>query len=242
MNSHPGPTIRSSDLVTDFLEDILHGHFSSITLIVCGTREKFTQQLLTSIQLQSQYLETGDTEGEDPVSVADTSSLCHTVFSNTIDILDKSQRVILSFCPSLEHLRAYLGAPSIWPSSRFNSGRNASHEGQPLLGIINLIALHFHTSEYSAQGISRTLALAVEVAAKKDMDLVLCECQDLNAPDQDIACSGSLLNAVVPLLNSTVKGRHSEGIPATKTIQIKEIAKKWFYFDLTETEGSGLPL
>nr|KMM71754.1 hypothetical protein CPAG_08055 [Coccidioides posadasii RMSCC 3488] len=233
MNSLPTPTIKSFDLVADFLEHILHGSASSTTLIVCWTREKFIQKLISSIQLQSRQ-----TEGEEHPTSEEAPILSSTLLSNTIDILDKSRRVTLSFCPSLEHLRAYLGTSNKWPGPRLNP-ENGPDAEQPLLAILSPIALHFHTSQFSAQGISRTLALAVEAASRKSTRLVLCECQDLNAGEEEHAFSNNPWDMAVPLLNSSTTSRQPVEISAAQTVQIRRIAKKWFHFDQTEREAAG---
>lgn len=231
--SPPRRTIKSFAFITDLLENILHGNHPGATVIVCWTEEEFIQQLLASIQLQlparePSLQESGEAHAQ--TQPLPGRHLSHSLLSNTINILDKSQKVTLSFCPSLEHLRAYLGASSQWPVSRQRANQICGPSARELLAIVNPVSLHMHTSSFSAQGISRTLALAVEIAAWKDMDLVLYDCRDLSLESEEIPSSGSIWDTSVPLFNATTRSVRQEEVSAVPTVQIKKLARKWFQF------------
>ncbi|KAL4982790.1 hypothetical protein BDW68DRAFT_191879 [Aspergillus falconensis] len=145
--------------VTDFLQYILdHDRFS--VLIVCAARETFLEQLLAAVHLRS------------------TSPGSHELLNQTLGLLSTSRHVKTVFCPTLEHLRAYL-------STGVNGQLLATDRREnlrPFLAILNPLALHRSSREFSAQGLSRTFASAVEVSSRANMDLLLCECRDALDP------------------------------------------------------------
>jgi hypothetical protein len=99
-----------------------------------------------------------------------------------------------------------------------------------MLVILDMIALHVTTTEFSAQGLSRTFATSAESASRAKMDLMLCECT--NAVDTMSADWGSKLwDTQVPLLNGSVRIRGEEGNWGGRGISIKQVAQRWFDFD-----------
>ncbi|KAL6232672.1 hypothetical protein BDW75DRAFT_232632 [Aspergillus navahoensis] len=151
----PVRRVVNAQWVTEFLQYILdHDRFS--VLIVCAARETFLEQLLAAVYLHSAV----------PGN--------HEMLSKTLGLLSTSRNVRTVFCPTLEHLRAYL-----------STGMDAqllaidrSEKPRPFLAILNPLALHRSAREFSAQGLSRTFASAVEVSSRANMDLLLCECRD----------------------------------------------------------------
>ncbi|KAI1919307.1 hypothetical protein LOZ58_006187 [Ophidiomyces ophidiicola] len=233
MNSLPCPIIKLFDFISDFLEHILQESSSGVKLVVCWSKEKFLQQLRLSIQQQSYAhlpgLEAGGNGAENSAS-----PFCRTLLSNTIDIIDKSQKITLSFCPTLESFRAFLGTYTTCPRSTTESDQSELRNSPPVLAIVGLAALHLNTCEFSAQGISRSLALVVETAARERLRLILCECQDMTE-NGDIVSSGSIWNTRVPVLNIADKMKQHE-VAAGQTVEIKMVVRKWFRFDTTEAD------
>ena len=79
-----------------------------------------------------------------------------------------------------------------------------------VLAILDLVALHTTTTEFSAQGLSRTFATAVESAYHAGIGLMLCECS--NAVDPSSSDWGARLwNTQVPLLNGSLRIRDDSG-------------------------------
>lgn len=97
-----------------------------------------------------------------------------------------------------------------------------------LMAILDPLALHIPTSEFSAQGLSRTLAAAVEVADRGGMDLVLCECtRDVG----DAVGSGNMFwQTQVPLLNSSVRIGDESTSHRGGGVPVKRVVQRWFEF------------
>lgn len=208
----PRRIIWSCELVTDFLGRILyHEEASSKVIVVCSTREHFLEQLAAAV-----HYGTTTPEG-------------HGLITKAIGLLSRSQDVKLAFCETLEHLRAYI--PVLDVASTKREGNTADESSQrPLLAVLNPLALHLPTTEFSAQGLSRTLAGAVEVTARQDVDLVLCECVDAmeNANKEH---GEALWNTEVPLLNGTARIGTEESTSRGHSVPMKKVAQRWFEFD-----------
>lgn len=204
-------TISSSDRVTDFLQQIIYqSQTRPITAIVCSTREHFLEQLAAAVRAPADGLR-------------EQSQL----LTGTIGLLSQSNKIRLIFCPTLEHLRAYISVLNVASTKPLETTRE--EQGQrPLLAVLNILALHIPTSEFSAQGLSRALAAAVEATTREGVDLVLYECIDeMDSPDE----SGRALWEVrVPLLNN-IRSGNEESISKGGSVPVKKVAKRWFRFD-----------
>ncbi|KAF7596340.1 hypothetical protein BBP40_002084 [Aspergillus hancockii] len=199
--------------VTDILQHILTYDASTTILIVCSTRDAFLEQLF--ITTRAHPSET--TEGRQSITKA-------------IGLLSKSSRIKVVYCPTLENLRAYL---SVFPfADSMQDAVTEQHETRrPLIAILDMVALHKGTLEFSAQGLSRTFASAVEAASRGQKDIVLCECQDAANPAGDQR--GEVLwYTDVPLLNSSV--RRAENTWLGRSVPVNRVAQRWFEFDVNE--------
>lgn len=205
-------TVASCDLVTDLIQRLLDTG-TKTNIIVCGTRSEFLVQLSAAIRLQR--------------SEPDVSPRLD-LLTKSIGLLAHSSKIQLTFCPTLESLRAYLaimGPIDIGITETTERGSGL----RPQLAILDLVALHATTTELAAQGLSRTLAAAVEAASRADMDLLLCEC--VNAVDPSSAhWGGRLWDTQIPLLNGSVRIR-DEGNWGGHGVSIKQVAQRWFSFD-----------
>ncbi|KXG47501.1 uncharacterized protein PGRI_013710 [Penicillium griseofulvum] len=208
----PTYTIAHCDLVPDLLQQLLEGN-SDTHLIVCATRAEFLARLTAAIRSQR----------ADP-----DTAVKHDLLTKTIGLLARSSKIRLAFCPSLESLRAYLAVfgPAVGVASQEGS---VSHDRQ-LLAVLDMIAMHVQTSEFSAQGLSRTLASAVEASSRVGMDLRLYEC--INALNPSSADWGrGLWDVNVPLLNGSVRMRSDQSTLGGRGVTVKKVAERWFEFD-----------
>lgn len=232
--SGSGPKIKTVDFVTEFVEYLLHENAPKITLVVCSTRQSFIRELDGAINLPTQNHEeaqdrTSTTADDTAANLQSSRPRQHCILRKNVGLISSSRRVMVTFCPSIEHLRAFLGLfrEELEPE-------NARPYASPILAITDLVAIHSHTPEFSAQGLSRTFALAVEAASKKGAELVLCECKPIvETPD---AMHGTTLwKAKVPILSPAVGTRGEDNGSASPTVEIKQIADKWFTFNGSAT-------
>src|SRR5436189_3179195 len=132
------------NLATEFVEYLIENDAPATTMIVCSTRDDFLDHLSTSVQLQSQ------THSRFPGDICRTAPTAyHPLLSNTIGFIAKSQRATVAFCPSIEHLRAYLSVfrgPSRLPAQ---SPERQQQANKYILAILDLVALHYQTPEFS---------------------------------------------------------------------------------------------
>ncbi|KAJ5496879.1 hypothetical protein N7463_008866 [Penicillium fimorum] len=208
----PTFTIAHCDLVSDLLQQLLEGN-SDTHLIVCATRAEFLVQLTAAIRSQR----------ADP----DTAPR-HDLLTKTIGLLARSSKIRLAFCPSLESLRAYLAV--FGPAVGVTTDDGSHSQVRKLLAVVDMMALHVTTLEFSAQGLSRSLASVVEASSRAGMDLRLYEC--MNALDPSSGVRGEKLWDVnVPLLNGSVRIRSDQNAWGGRGVPVKRVAERWFEFD-----------
>lgn len=209
----PTRKIYNCDWATEFLQCTLDTTTGPVYLVICSTRDSFLVNLALTIQTQPKHTSDGQE-----------------LLKDTIGLLANSTRVKLTFCPTLEHLRAYVGV--LRPTSDDNAQHGTTagqNKRRPLVAILNCLALHLPTSEFSAQGLSRTMAAAVEVTSRNGMDLVLCECRDAASP-ADPMRGEALWYVQVPLLNSVVRTGGDDAAGGGLVVPVKRIAQRWFEF------------
>ncbi|KAJ5690342.1 hypothetical protein N7462_004734 [Penicillium macrosclerotiorum] len=200
-------------LVTDLLQQLLDAARDT-RLVVCGTRTEFLVQL--SAAIRSQYA------GHNPAPR-------HDLLTKTIGLLANSSRVQLTFCPSLETFRAYLAV--LGPVDDVICGSEQCKIRRPLLATLDLVALHATTTEFAAQGLSRTFAALVESASRAKMDVILYECTNaVNPTSTD--WGAELWKKQVPLLNGSVRIRGEDGGNwGGRGVSVKQVAQRWFEFE-----------
>jgi hypothetical protein len=209
---NPMRTIAHCDLLPDLLQQLLESN-SDTHLIVCATRPEFLVHLTAAIRSQR----------ADPDTIAS-----HDLLTKTIGLLARSSKIRLAFCPTLESLRAYIAVLGA-TSNGTTKGETRSPDRQ-LLAILDMVAMHVTTSEFSAQGLSRTLASAVEAAYRADMDIRLYECTNVLDPSSAV-WGRKLWDMKVPLLNGSVRMRGDESTWGGRGVTIQRVAERWFEFD-----------
>ncbi|CZT20489.1 uncharacterized protein RCC_06349 [Ramularia collo-cygni] len=215
------PTVVEVRSARDFLQYVLDNHAPPSTLVVCSSKADFLETLQSS------------DDGDDPVDRAEgveeeQSSPKDSVnervkrFAPTLRLLSRSRTVKLAFCPDITHLRAYLACINTDTSPRGANelaftGALHPRDAAPILAILNPIELHRPTSAFSAQGLNRTLSIAVEAAYRIGHKLVLAETAR-NAWLEEL----SLLNVTNRRLGELAVGR---------TVTPKAIAQHWCMFE-----------
>lgn len=104
---------------------------------------------------------------------------------------------------------------------------------KPLLAIWGLASLHRSTTEYSAQGLSRTLAVAVEAAHSAGQRLVLAESrQDLDEPEGEEGREVLLgpWREQVSLLSGSVRFGGEESGLNGRMMEVGDVVRRWCRF------------
>ncbi|KAL9111074.1 MAG: hypothetical protein Q9227_004507 [Pyrenula ochraceoflavens] len=219
------PEVARYDIITDLLNDLLHSEYSSIKLIVCTKRESFLTRILASARTVTRHpIQRDDGSDSQNRGVNDNSATKGEIlFKTTLRSIAEASKIQIAYCPSIDSLRAYL---SVMPIDQ-SANHSQQVKAQPLLVIADVVFLHSGTSEFSAQGLSRTFALAVEAAAKMRMPLLLSEIGDPRHADD--ARGTRLWRAEVPLLSDSVKLRTNDTTWTRMPITVKRIAERWFH-------------
>lgn len=213
--------------VVDLVDSILNNTSRPAILIVCSTRTRFLEQLSAGLSARTREAQT-ETSSEDGLQVNNQ----HPLLTKTIGVLANSSRVHLVFCPTLEHFRAYL--------SSLRLPNQSTHQNVPADGtkanivVLDLVALHYMSSEFSAQGLSRTLALTIEATARNASSIQLCECEDavvLQNPNR----GHRLWDLHLPILSGP--SRPQDG---GRQLSARNVAQRWFRFENDATMGAGV--
>ncbi|KIW33731.1 uncharacterized protein PV07_00557 [Cladophialophora immunda] len=208
----------------ELLEDVLQEPSHVPTeLVICSPRGDFLGQLVGQLdQLRDRsgvqtppLQEEPDTHSEERLS--DPRSI---LLSRTLHVLSASQLVNLVFCPTIPVLRGYLSgyvSRTVAPSTQSMG---------PII-ILNLLAMHHGTSEFTLQGLSQTLAAAVSAGHRTNRALKLVECKDINDPLNPDR-GPRLWQAEVQLLSAAVKIGEPGQSWGRRTISAMRIASRWF--------------
>jgi len=215
------------------VEDCCTHPESTTAIITCCRRSRFFEQLALHVlstaessegqEAQQQYLNLNPTAGEgtedrEPALAQHTTS---TLLEPTLQLLATSLNTSVVFCSSIPSFRAYV---STLPVRGKENGGNPSK-----VVIVDMLALHHGTSEFTVQGLSRTFAMLAAVNTQMASEVQLIECNDLHDLT-DPSRGVRLWNAEVPLLSGSVKiGEAGQGW-ASRTTSIKSLAERWFHF------------
>lgn len=239
MSFSEAPLIVSFSSVSKFLTRLLEQHAPPSTLIVCSTREFFLEGLLIELRQESRELTVSS-------QTIDTPNLENSLLSRTLHLIARSKSISLAFTPTLPHLRAYLATyvhPVIVPDEHITYEKPGTHVST--LAILNSLTLHRPTSDFSAQGLSRTFALLVDVAAREGMQLLVTE-GDLAPEDEEMQTDGDGASQTprdpwseqVPLLNGSIRFGGEERLWAGRTVEVRKVVSRWFRFETMDSDGN----
>ncbi|KAK0512387.1 hypothetical protein JMJ35_005515 [Cladonia borealis] len=214
----------------EFLTWLLEHHEEPTTLLICCSREAFLADLQANLQkLRCENPATTPNDGN--------QGLAHPLLNQTIHLISRSRSIHLAFVPTLPHLRAYLSTYTLPPTCE-SSSLTSTKSGfrVPILAIWGLVYAHRSTAEHSAQGLSRTLAAAVESASLAEQRLVLAEAKILDVGDQ--YGDTEVFNVTfenpwkeqVPALSGTIRFGGEDRVWAGKTIEVGRILARWCKF------------
>ena len=218
----------------DFVTYMLDNHASPSIIVICATQEQF---MIDILELLDQDLAASSR----PSSMIDPG---YCLITPTLQLLSKSRTIHLAYAPTLQHLRAYLGTYTPKEATLGKDiGCDRYGNSQPILALLNPLALHRSTREFSAQGLSRTFAIAVEAAARAKMQLLVTECKSVleNDPmkmneDEASQTERNPWAEQIQLLSSGIRSAGDERIWAGKTVEVSKSISRWCRFvDVSST-------
>ncbi|KAK6531094.1 hypothetical protein TWF281_007919 [Arthrobotrys megalospora] len=155
------------------------------TVIICSTRSTFMRELLIDLNIPLDDIPPlNDTQ--------DLSPAQRLILQTPISALLTTDSISLVYCPTIHHLRAYLSSLSgstIAPASASQS----TPQQVPFLAIHSLLPLHHLSTEWSSQGLSRTLSSIISTSISTSRALIL----SVSATSLTFGISAEL-----PLINS----------------------------------------
>lgn len=250
-NALSRPQVITGIRLTEFIQHLLSKDSQPATIVVCTTKERFTEQLVAAcVDTEPSNIDEQQSSDGEPAETGPAVTETHDLLKRPHLLqLANSRTVKLVFCHDITHLRAYLATLAVPKARHVNPGTatytEESNHQTSLLAILNPIDIHRFTSTFSAQGLNRTFALAVEAAHATQRHLLMVEfpeCQHREAEEvadgydheNDAVHAPPLENAwdeEVSILNVTTKsfgvgGRGWVG----RTVTIRRIAERWCVF------------
>ncbi|KAF3226139.1 hypothetical protein TWF192_007008 [Orbilia oligospora] len=145
------------------------------TIIICSTRSTFIREILIDLNIPLDDIPPlNDTQ--------ELSSAQRLILQSPISALLTTDTISLVYCPTIHHLRAYLSSLS---SSGGNTNtaintptpvilsQSEKYLQRPYLAIHSLLPLHHLSTEWSSQGLSRTLSSIVSTTISTSRCLLL---------------------------------------------------------------------
>ena len=245
------PLVLEGFTLPEFIRYVIDKHAQPSTLIVCSTKEAFLQQLHDALTEPSPEPDETERPAWDETRI---EALIRLWSTPTLRLLASSRSVKMVFCPDVTHLRACLAAYGYRTSKEIGQPKrpwSPRFQTSRLLAVLNPVQLHKSTSSFSAQGINRTLAVAVEAAHHSKSRLILAECptEAANLPSEELTNfegqSARQMSNVesswdeeVSILNVTTKSfGASERGWVGRTVKVRTIAERWGVLQKMDTAG-----
>lgn len=172
------PIVLENGSLPQFVKYVINSHSSPSLLIICSSRDAFIQRLLHALTLKPRpQIPNADAERE---STTDDNQLpqesAAELLSPTLHLLATTRTLKVIFCDSLQVLLAYLSPHGHTRTADGQSPPTAAKEITfPMLAILNPLSIHRNTSSWSAQGLGKMFASAVEAASRAGQKLVMFE-------------------------------------------------------------------
>lgn len=212
----------------DFLEYAIHNHTAPTTIVVCSSREAFLEHVHSSIRGPT------DNGTSDPTE-AGSIRRRHPLLIPTIHLLARSRTIDLVFTPTLQHLRAYLATMFAASTDTHRSAASSNPNfHSPMLAVLGLLDVHRETSEYTAQGLSRSLSIAVDTSIASERRLVLAEILPATKDEEAMAVEENEDQMrldpwmeQIPILNGSIRSRGDERVWAGRTVEVARVLGRW---------------
>ncbi|KAB8297893.1 hypothetical protein EYC80_001680 [Monilinia laxa] len=180
----PSPITLPPALPSELLTWILQHSAYPTTILVCKPRAAFLSSLLADITSSNppSPASSNNIPSSPPNSISATTpfqATCHPLLLKTLNQISLSRHISLVYIPTISHLRAYLSVftPKTGSELEAHPGRKWDEVGKKraMIVVYGLVELHRDTSEWSAQGLSRSLAGLVEMGGRDKRALVCLE-------------------------------------------------------------------
>lgn len=165
------------------------------TIIVCCTRDIFIREILQDIRVPIPQLPNRDPHGPSHSDINaeaaedDNNDHKHLLLSSPISLLQTASNINIVYTSTIHHLRAYVS--TLKPPS---SSNNFSDISPPILAVHCILPMHYSSTEFSLQGLSRTFALLMSSTSSRSSRYRLL----ISVPQSEL-CG---LDAEIPLMNS----------------------------------------
>lgn len=249
---HKTPVVVKTAEIADFIQCLIRRAVPRSRLVICAEEEDFLHQVLASLSfVQNNDEASNDGEADfNHTSERRQPTRRHPLLIKTLRQIYNSRNINVTFCPSIDVLRAFLasyGRSELEGKEDKESSttNTASVSDASFLVLLNPLALHSGTPNFSAQGLSRTFASAVDAAFAVSQRLIITECpsrvrtrhvyehddheiHDASSPigdeDEDI----DPWDQDIPLLNSTTRsfGAGSRAW-AGRTVTPRQVVARW---------------
>ncbi|THV49152.1 hypothetical protein BGAL_0208g00030 [Botrytis galanthina] len=172
------PPALPSELLTWILN---HGAYPT-TILICKPRAAFISSLLADVTSSTTPLPSSPTDipssPPNPVtSTAQPQTSSHPLLIKTLHQISLSRHISLIYIPTISHLRAHLSVHSPESASKIGAPPDQKWDKvgrkRAMIVVYGLIDLHRDTSEWSAQGLNKSLAGLVEIGGR-DKRVVVC--------------------------------------------------------------------
>ena len=212
--------------LASFLEQILLRQGHQAILLICSSREDFLKHVLddgTRSHQQTNLL----------LSEISCSKAPDEILLPTLHLLAQARNISLVYTPSVNHLRAALEDIAYYKTHLSPRASTGKFPAATALAIVDSLAVHKLSGEFSAQGLSRTYALATEAAFKASLDLQLVDLdrhtEQGSTPMSSYGneAQGSAWNQAIPLLTSNTRAMGHQGW-AEKSVPYCRIVQTWF--------------
>lgn len=237
------PKVITDAGLADFVQHILSDKARSSHLVVCTSKETFIQRLLNAcVETDGNIDEHPSEDGEHVMGEPRNTEPHDLLKCLSLLQLASSRSVKLAFCPDITHLRAHLSNLA----ARLAENRpDSAKQDMSILAILNPIDIHRSTPSFSAQGLNRTFALAVEAAHATKSHLHMIEFPSFRShATEHFEAEYDLEPELIPppppsdpwdeevsILNVTTKSFGAGGRGwVGRTVTIRRIAERWCLF------------
>ena len=224
MAHHSLPLASEFKSLTEGIQYVLSQNIPSL-VVVGSDREDFLRDM--SSECFPPPPEASGADGNNPQARS-----LSPILIPTIRLIARSRNVRVAFVPTLMHFRAYL---STLPT---HSGLQSPYRN---LFVLNFLHLHRSTSEFSAQGISRSLALVIDSVLQSNLSLRLIEVHPPFQPGEGGEDSnGPVFKERVPILSRGPRSDGSGRVWGGRTVEVGAIIARWCKIDPALEQGSAV--